>query len=119
MRWIKILAVAVAVLIVFLVFSALLHILYLIAIGFVIAAAIFVAFKGWEQYKHARQRHDERRAERMRQRAERRPAPGIEGRRSADPDRAIEARPQQPGRLPAPGEYDLDEELARLRRDMH
>jgi hypothetical protein len=119
MRLIKILAIAVAVLIVFWVASALLHVLYLIAIGFVIAAAIFLAFKGWEQYKHARQRHDERRAERTRERAERRPARGIEARRAADPDRAIEARPQQPGSLPAPGTYDIDEELARLRRDMN
>jgi drug/metabolite transporter (DMT)-like permease len=89
MRWLKILAVAVAVVIVFIVISALTHILYLIGVGLLIAAALFAAFKGREQYKLARERH--------------------------------EASRQHPTGLPpaatSPG-FDVDEELARLKREL-
>ena len=58
MRWLKVLAIAVAVVIVFFVISSLTHILYLIGVGLLIAAALFAAVKGWEQYKLARERHE-------------------------------------------------------------
>jgi hypothetical protein len=112
MRLIKILGIVVAVLIVFWAVSALLHLLYLVAVGAVIAAAIFLAFKGWERYKNAQQRHDERRQERTRQRAERRAGSDIDLRPS------IEPRQPQVGRIPAASAYDVDEELARLKRDL-
>ena len=112
MRLIKILAIAVAVLIVFWVASALLHLLYLVGIGIVLAAAIFAAFKGWEQYKQAQQRHAQRRQERTRERAERRPGRDIEPASS----HGIEQAHQQPQALPA--QFDVDEELARLKREM-
>jgi hypothetical protein len=109
MRWLKVLAIAVAVVIVFFVISSLTHILYLIGVGLLIAAALFAAFKGWEQYKLARERHEERRQQRLRQREERRARPSIEASR------------QRPTGLPpaatSPG-FDVDEELARLKREL-
>ena len=105
MRWLKVLAIAVAVVIVFFVISSLVHILYLIGVGLLIAAALFAAVKGWEQYKRARARHEER----LQQREERRARPSIEAPR------------QQPTGLPpaatSPG-FDVDEELARLKREL-
>jgi Ca2+/Na+ antiporter len=115
MRWIKVLAIAIAVVIVFFVFSWLLHILYLIGVGLLIAAALFAAFKGWEQYKRARERHEERRRERM---AEREQRTAHRERRHSQP--RIEAPRQQPTGLPpaASTGFDVDEELARLKRDL-
>jgi hypothetical protein len=109
MRWLKVLAIAVAVVIVFFVVSSLVHILYLIGVGLLIAVALFAAFKGWEQYKHARERHEERRQQRLQQREERRARPPIEAPR------------QQPTGLPpaaTPSGFDVDEELARLKREL-
>ena len=105
MRWLKVLAIAVAVVIVFVVISSLVHILYLIGFGLLIAVALFAAFKGWEQYKRARERHEERRQ----QREERRARPSIEAPR------------QQPTGLPPAATssgFDVDEELARLKREL-
>jgi type II secretory pathway pseudopilin PulG len=115
MRWIKVLAIAVAVVIVFFVFSWLWHILYLILVGLVIAAALFAAFKGWEQYKLARQRHEERRQQRLQERQQRQQQ---REERHARP--TIEAPRQQPTGLPPAGtaNFDVDEELARLRREL-
>jgi len=115
MRWVKVLAIAVGVVIVFFVISSLLHLLYLIGIGILIAAAIFAAFKGWEQYKLARQRHEERRQQRLQEREERQQQ---REQRHTRPN--IEAPRQQPTGLP-PGStasFDVDEELARLKREM-
>ena len=64
MRWLKVVAIAIAVVVVFIVISALEHIAYLVGVGLLIAAALFAAFKGWEQAKLARQRHEERRQQR-------------------------------------------------------
>jgi hypothetical protein len=109
MRWLKVLAIAVAVVIVFFVISSLTHILYLVGVGLLIAAALFAAIKGREQYKLARERHEERRRERLQRREERRARPSIEASR------------QQPTGLPpaatSPG-FDVDEELARLKREL-
>ena len=120
MRWLKVLAIAVAVVIVFVVISSLVHILYLIGVGLLIAAALFAAFKGWEQYKRARERHDERRRQRQ-QREERRARPSIETPRQQPTGLPIEAPRQQPTGLPpaatASG-FDVDEELARLKREL-
>ena len=108
MRWVKVLAIAVAVVIVFFVISSLVHILYLIGVGLLIAAALFAAVKGWEQYKRARERHDERRQQRQ-QREQHRARPSIQAPR------------QQPTGLPpattAPG-FDVDQELALLKREL-
>ncbi|HEX3921699.1 MAG TPA: hypothetical protein VHY31_05410 [Streptosporangiaceae bacterium] len=112
MRLVKILAIAVAVLIVFWVASALLHLLYLIGIGIVLAAAIFAAYKGWEQYKQAQRRHAQRRQERTRERAERRPGHDIE----PAGDHSIEQAHPQPQSLST--QFDVDEELARLKREL-
>jgi hypothetical protein len=113
MRWLKVLAIAVAVVIVFFVISALTHILYLIGVGLLIAAALFAAFKGREQYKLARERHEERRQQRLQQRLQQREEP------RARP--SIETSRQQPTGLPpaaaSPG-FDVDEELARLKREL-
>jgi hypothetical protein len=96
MRWLKVLAIAVAVVIVFFVISSLVHILYLIGVGLLIAAALFAAFKGWEQYKRARERHEERRQ----QREERRARPSIEAPRQQPTCLPIDAPRQQPTGLP-------------------
>jgi flagellar biosynthesis component FlhA len=113
MRLVKLLAIAAGIIIVFIVLSALWHILYLIGVGIVIVGALFLAFKAWEQYKRAQVRHEERRQERVQRR---------EGRhQERSPDRSIESRPPQyPGisGTPASGQSDVDEELARLRREM-
>lgn len=117
MRWVKVLAIAAGILIVFIVVSSLVHILYLIGVGVVIIAAILLAFKAWQQYKSAQQRHEERRLQRQERREERRPG------------RSIEARPPQypgtsgvtgtSGRQAVSGQpnIDIEEELARLRRE--
>jgi membrane protein implicated in regulation of membrane protease activity len=111
MRLMKVLAIAAGILIVFIVLSALWHILYLIGVGIVIVGVLFLAFKAWEQYKRAQQRHEERRDQRAQRRDER------------STSRSIEARPPQyPGTTGTPAgsarQDDIDEELARLRRDM-
>jgi hypothetical protein len=49
MRWLKVLVIAVAVVVVFVVISALVHILYLVGVGLLIAAALFAAVKGWRR----------------------------------------------------------------------
>jgi len=108
MRWLKVLAIAVAVVIVFFVISSLVHILYLIGVGLLIAAALFAAVKGWEQYKRSRDRHEERRQQRQQQREERRARPSIEA-----------PRQQATGLPPATASgFDVDEELARLKREL-
>jgi Flp pilus assembly protein TadB len=121
MRWLKVLAIAVAVVIVFFVISSLVHILYLIGVGLLIAAALVAAFKGWEQYKRARERREERRQQRLQQREERRARPSIEAPRQQPTGLPIEAPRQQPTGLPpaatASG-FDVDEELARLKREL-
>jgi hypothetical protein len=118
MRWFKVLAIAVAVVIVFFVISALVHILYLIGVGLLIAAALFAAVKGWEQYKRARERHEEGRQ----QRAERRVHRSIETPRQKPTGLPpIDAPRQQPTGLPpaaTPSGFDVDEELARLKREL-
>jgi hypothetical protein len=109
MRWLKVLAIAIAVVIVFFVISALVHILYLVGVGLLIAAALIAAFKGWEHYKRARERHDERRQQRLHQREERRGGPSIEAPR------------QQPSGFPPAATrsgFDVDDELARLKREL-
>jgi hypothetical protein len=117
MRRLKVLAVAVAVVIVFVVISSLVHILYLIGVGLLIAAALFAAFKGWEQYKRARERSEERRQ----QREERRARPSIEAPRQRPTGLPIDAPRQRPTGLPpsaTPSGFDVDEELARLKREL-
>jgi len=109
MRWLKVLAIAVAVVIVFFVISSLVHILYLVGVGLLIAVALFAAFKAWEQYKRARKRHEERGQRHLQQPGERRARPPIKAPR------------QQPTGLPptaTPSGFDVDEELARLKREL-
>jgi Flp pilus assembly protein TadB len=109
MRWLKVLAIAVAVVIVFFVISSLVHIVYLIGVGLLIAVALFAAFKGWEQYKRARERHEESGKRHLQQREERRARPPIDAPR------------QRPTGLPpaaTPSGFDVDEELARLKREL-
>jgi len=109
MRWLKVLAIAIAVVIVFFVISSLVHILYLIGVGLLIAVALFAAVKGWEQYKRARERHEERGQRRQQQPEERRARPRIDAPR------------QQPTGFPptaTPSGFDVDEELARLKREL-
>jgi hypothetical protein len=122
MRWLKVLAIAVAVVIVFFVISSLMHILYLIGVGLLIAAALFAAVKGWEQYKRARERREKRHQQRLQQRAERRARPSIEASRQQPTGLPpIEAPRQQPTGLPPAATsrgFDVDEELARLKRQM-
>jgi hypothetical protein len=115
MRWLKVLAIAVGVVIVFIVASSLLHILYLIGIGLLVAAAIFVAFKGYEQYKLAQRRHEERRQQRIQEREQR-----TQAREQRRPRPTIEAPRQQPAGLPpaASAPLDVEEELARLKREL-
>jgi hypothetical protein len=115
MRWVKALAIAVAVLIVFFVLYSLLHILYLIGIGLLIVAAIFAALKGWEQYKLAQKRHAERRQQRIQEREQR-----MQERQQRRSRPGIEAPRQQPAGLPpaASAPLDVDAELARLKREL-
>jgi hypothetical protein len=117
MRWLKVLAIAVAVVVVFVVISALVHILYLVGVGLLIAAALFAAVKGWEQAKRARERREERRQ----QREERRSHPLIEAPRQQPTGLPIEAPRQQPTGLPPTATssgFDVEEELARLKREL-
>lgn len=117
MRWLKVLAAAVAVVVVFVVISAVVHIVYLIGVGLLIAAVLFAVVKGWEQAKRARQRLEERRQ----QREERRARPSIEASRKQPTGLPIEAPRQQPTGLPpvvTSSGFDVEEELARLKREL-
>ena len=117
MRWLKVVAVAVAVVVVFVVISAVVHIVYLVGVGILIAAALFAAFKGWEQVKRARARHEERRL----QRQERRARPSVEAPRQQGTGLPIEASRQQLTGLPptvSSSGFDVEEELARLKREL-
>jgi hypothetical protein len=114
MRWLKVLAIAVAVVLVFVVISAVAHILYLVGVGLLIAAALFAAVKGWEQTKRARERREERRQ----QREERRAHPLPQQQPTGLP---VEAPRQQPTGLPpavTSSGFDVEEELARLKREL-
>ena len=115
MRWLKVIAIAVGIVIVFIVVSSLLHIIYLIGIGLLIAAALFAAFKGYEQYKLAQRRHEERRQQRIQERERR-----MQERQQRKSRPSIEAPRQQPAGLPpaAPAYDDVEEELARLKREL-
>jgi type II secretory pathway pseudopilin PulG len=115
MRWVKVLAIAIGIVIVFFVISPLLHLLFTIGIIILIAAALFAAFKGYEQYKLSRQRHEERRQQRLQEREQRQQQ---REQRRASP--SIEAPRQQPTGLPPASSagFDVDEELARLKREM-
>jgi len=99
MRLFKVLAIAVAVVCVLLVVSEVLRILFLIGTGVLIAVAFFAVYKGWERYNRGIRRNDQSRA----------------ARRSR---RVVESPRQQPTGFqpPATDGFDLDEELARLRR---
>jgi hypothetical protein len=117
MRWLKVLAIAVGIVLVFVVISAVAHLLYLVGVGLLIAAALFVAFKGWEQTKRARERREERRQ----QREQRRAHPSIEAPRQQPTGLPIEAPRQQPTGLPpavTSSGFDVEAELARLKREL-
>lgn len=116
MRLIKLLAIAVGLLIVFLVVSALLHVVYLIGIVLVLAAAIFAAVKGYGKYKQARQRHAQGRQERAQQRVERPADRAIEPAQGTASLYGLDLPQRQPEPVSAPS--DIDEELARLKREM-
>jgi ABC-type protease/lipase transport system fused ATPase/permease subunit len=115
MRWMKALAIAAAVLVVFIAISFVLHFLYWIAVGVVIAAAIVAAFKVHEKYKLARQHHEQARLQREQRRTDRR-----QDREERHTPRSVEAAPPQAPQIPptAPAHGDIEEELARLKRDM-
>lgn len=117
MRWMKALGIAAAVLIVFIVLGTVLHFLYWIAVGVVLAAAVFAAFKVHEKYKLARARHEQARARKQEERLQREQE--RQQRRHREP-RSVEAAPPSPARIQpgAPAQPDIEEELARLRRDM-
>lgn len=117
MRWMKALGIAAAVLIVFIVLGTVLHFLYWIAVGVVLAAAVFAAFKVHEKYKLARARHEQARARKQEERLQREQE--RQQRRHREP-RSVEAAPPPPARIQpgAPAQPDIEEELARLRRDM-
>ena len=116
MRWMKALAIAAAVLVVFIAISFVLHFLYWIAVGVVLAAAVFAAFKVREKYKLARQHHEQARLQREQRRAERH-----QHREEGHAPRSVEAAPppQAPQIPPAANAHgDIEEELARIKRDM-
>jgi MFS superfamily sulfate permease-like transporter len=118
MRWMKALGIAAAVLIVFIVLGTVLHFLYWIAVGVVLAAAIFAAFKVHERYKLARVRHEQARSRKQEERLQREQERQQRS-RHGEP-RSVEAAPQQAPQIPpaAPAHHDIEEELARLKRDM-
>ena len=122
MRWIKALGIAAAVLIVFIVLGTVLHFLYWIAVGVVLAAAIFAAFKAHEKYKLARVRHEQARArkqeERLQREQERQQRRG-NGVASREP-RRVEPAPPRAADIPSPSPAtnDIEAELERLKRDM-
>jgi flagellar biosynthesis component FlhA len=125
MRLVKVLAAVAAVLVVFIVISSLLHLFYLIAVGVVIAAAIYAAFKVHEKYKLARQNHEQARLQRNEARMQR--DQEREGRRrhrdeprsvAPAPPPATRIQPDAPAQRGAPAPHDIEAELERLKRDM-
>jgi F0F1-type ATP synthase membrane subunit b/b' len=118
MRWMKALGIAAVILAVFIAISFVLHFLYWIAVGVVLAALVFAAFKVHEKYKLARTRHEQARARKQGERLQR--DQEREQRQQHGTARGVEAAPPQAREIPpaAPAHHDIDEELARLRRDM-
>jgi flagellar biosynthesis component FlhA len=119
MRWMKALGIAAAILIIFIVIASLWHILYLIAIGIVLAALVFVAFKVHEKYKLAQKRHEQTRARKQTERLQREQE-REQRRHGREAPRGVEAAPPQAQQIPpaATSHHDIEEELARLKRDM-
>jgi choline-glycine betaine transporter len=115
MRWIKVAAIVVAALIAFIVLESAFHLLQIAAIVLAIGVVIALAVKAHSQYRIARERRAQVKAERRQVREQRK-----SGTRPATPEplTAAPAVPRQYGTA-APGHgADVDDELARLKREM-
>jgi F0F1-type ATP synthase membrane subunit b/b' len=119
MRWIKALAIAAAILILFIVLGTALHFLYWIAVGVVLAALVVAGFKVHEKYKLAQTRHEQARARKQTERLQREQE-REQRRHGRKAPQSVEATPPQAPQIPpaATGHHDIEEELARLKRDM-
>lgn len=122
MRWMKALGIAAAVLIVFIVLGTVLHFLYWIAVGVVLAAAVFAAFKVHEKYKLARVRHEQARARKQEERLQREQEREQRRGHAVAPGkpRSVEPAPPQAGEIPSSSSatHSIEAELERLKRDM-
>jgi hypothetical protein len=115
MRWFKVAAIAGGILIAFLVVGSVVHFIFSLITGLVIAAAvagaIYVAFKVARSGKQISRKREEREV-RDRERESRQPLP------RADVEPYSTQVPTQQPRQHIPNTQDIDDELARLKREM-
>jgi hypothetical protein len=113
MRWFKVAAIAGGILIAFLVVGSVVHFIFSLITGLVIAAAvagaIYIAFKVARSGKQISRKREERE---VRERDSRQSLP------RADVEPYSTSVPTQQPRQHIPNTQDIDDELARLKREM-
>jgi hypothetical protein len=117
MRWFKVAAIAGGILIAFLVVGSVVHFIFSLITGLVIAAAvagaIYVAFKVARSGRQISRKREEREVrDRARERESHQPLP------RADVEPYSTSVPTQQPRQHIPNTQDIDDELARLKREM-
>jgi hypothetical protein len=114
MRWFKVAAIAGGILIAFLVVGSVVHFIFSLITGLVIAAAvagaIYVAFKVARSGRQVSRKREERE---VRERDSRQPLP-----RSDVETYSVPTQQPSPASRHVPNTQDIDDELARLKREM-
>ena len=112
MRWAKAVMIALGALVAFIVIESVFRLLQWAIIALVIGVIIAIAVKANHQYKLARERRAEVRQEKAARRRQVRDEPG-------EPARQVAQAPVRTAQsAPPPARDDVDDELARLKRDM-
>jgi ABC-type transport system involved in cytochrome bd biosynthesis fused ATPase/permease subunit len=114
MRWVKVGLIAVGALIAFIVVQSVLHLLYLAFIALAIGVVIAVAVKARSQYRIAR----EHRAQLRQEKAERKPQARERSAGHMTGTPAWMPQDTVPSQDTVPPRHDVEDELARLKREM-
>ena len=127
MRWIKVAAVVGGAIVVFVVIESIWHLIQMALIGIVIVAVIAVAIKARQAYKARISEGQRKRQERQLRKTQER-APSIEASRSIPTSGIPTSRtssmpsgvvtPSEGMPVSKPAQRDVDDELARMKREM-
>jgi choline-glycine betaine transporter len=119
--WIKVGLIAVGALIAFVIVQSVLGLLRYAFIALVIAVAIALALKARSQYRIAKERRAQVRQEKAQDKAQRKAQ--VQERRTGEvaapewmPEQTAQTAPPQPAAVPR--HHDVEDELARLKREM-